>query len=94
MRTFPFAFATLNEDCMHVTSEEGDFKFRTVPSNLIEDDEGLNSAVCGLYVISEPDKVVEIVVKNYDVSCVSGGLMGVSGTHWHHIHLLILLKFS
>lgn len=31
--------------------------------------------VCGLYVIGEPDTIVEITMKHYDVNCESGGLM-------------------
>lgn len=34
--------------------------------------------VCGLYVIGEPDTIVEITMKHYDVNCESGGLMAVS----------------
>lgn len=36
--------------------------------------------VCGLYVIGEPDTIVEITMKHYDVNCESGGLMAVSVT--------------
>lgn len=36
--------------------------------------------VCGLYVIGEPDTIVEITMKHYDVNCESGGLMAVSST--------------
>ncbi|XP_034489398.1 corticotropin-releasing factor-binding protein-like, partial [Drosophila innubila] len=32
-------------------------------------------SVCGLYVIGEPDTIVEITMKHYDVNCESGGLM-------------------
>lgn len=35
-------------------------------------------SVCGLYVIGEPDTIVEITMKHYDVNCESGGLMAVS----------------
>ncbi|KAM7361950.1 corticotropin-releasing factor-binding protein isoform 2-T2 [Cochliomyia hominivorax] len=31
--------------------------------------------VCGLYVVGEPDTIVEITMKHYDVNCESGGLM-------------------
>ncbi|XP_030370918.1 corticotropin-releasing factor-binding protein [Scaptodrosophila lebanonensis] len=31
--------------------------------------------VCGLYVIGEPDTIVEITMKHYDVNCETGGLM-------------------
>lgn len=36
------------------------------------------SEVCGLYVIGEPDTIVEITMKHYDVNCATGGLMAVS----------------
>ncbi|XP_017020996.1 corticotropin-releasing factor-binding protein [Drosophila kikkawai] len=31
--------------------------------------------VCGLYVIGEPDTIVEITMKHYDVNCETGALM-------------------
>lgn len=34
--------------------------------------------VCGLYVVGEPDTIVEITIKHYDINCESGGLMAVS----------------
>ena len=34
--------------------------------------------VCGLYVVGEPDTIVEITMKHYDINCESGGLMAVS----------------
>ncbi|EDV91426.1 corticotropin-releasing factor-binding protein [Drosophila grimshawi] len=37
--------------------------------------EGGADTVCGLYVIGEPDTIVEITMKHYDVNCESGGLM-------------------
>lgn len=33
--------------------------------------------VCGLYVVTDPEKLVEITIKMMDVSCESGGLMAV-----------------
>lgn len=36
--------------------------------------------VCGLYVIGEPDTIVEITMKQYDVNCETGALMAVSVT--------------
>lgn len=37
--------------------------------------------VCGLYVVGEPDTIVEITMKHYDVNCESGGLMAVGAKH-------------
>ncbi|EDW84454.1 uncharacterized protein Dwil_GK13130 [Drosophila willistoni] len=34
-----------------------------------------SAEVCGLYVIGEPDTIVEITMKHYDVNCETGGLM-------------------
>lgn len=34
-------------------------------------------AVCGLYVVTDPDKFVEITIKYLNVNCESGGLMAV-----------------
>lgn len=34
--------------------------------------------VCGLYVIGEPNTIIEITMKHYDVNCESGGLLAVS----------------
>lgn len=70
---------------MHVTSEEGDFFYKKVPHLISSLQHGINivdsvspMAVCGLYVVTDPDKIVEISIKHLDVECESGGLMGVS----------------
>ncbi|KAH8311375.1 hypothetical protein KR044_005987 [Drosophila immigrans] len=111
---YPGAAMPYNEhrisDCMHVTSEPGDFIFKKSTASpaapplaalnfnpnadlldLGTDD--LEAAavaaaaaaaaatavtaetVCGLYVIGEPDTIVEITMKHYDVNCETGGLM-------------------
>lgn len=90
-------------ECMHVTSEEGDFSFSKTSHHHLMDvaasaalrphrsssghDEIANShetddttpsmAVCGLYVVTDPDKFVEITIKYLNVNCESGGLMAV-----------------
>lgn len=47
-------------------------------SNLHETDDTTTSmAVCGLYVVTDPDKFVEITIKFLNVNCESGGLMAV-----------------
>ncbi|XP_017480066.1 PREDICTED: corticotropin-releasing factor-binding protein-like, partial [Rhagoletis zephyria] len=79
-------FADINviTDCMHVASEPGDYVFKKVPYMLPNTKEaplmeaaieGPTSEVCGLYVIGEPDTIVEITMKHYDVNCATGGLM-------------------
>lgn len=73
-------------DCMHVASEEGDYLYRKVPhiipSNLQAGINIVDSSspmkVCGLYVISEPEKVIEISIKHLDVDCDAGARLGVS----------------
>ncbi|ALC47633.1 CG15537 [Drosophila busckii] len=95
-------------DCMHVTSEPGDYVFKKSATSspqsqlptfnlnrettLLELEAAAAAAdpaavaaaaaavatdatVCGLYVIGEPDTLVEITMKHYDVNCESGGLM-------------------
>lgn len=47
-------------------------------ANLHETDDATPSmAVCGLYVVTDPDKFVEITIKYLNVNCESGGLMAV-----------------
>ena len=73
-------------DCMHVTSEDGEFIYKKLPklvksakhAQLIDIDlAGPSMEVCGLYFVTDPDKVVEVTVKNMDVNCDTGGLMAV-----------------
>ncbi|XP_055381409.1 corticotropin-releasing factor-binding protein [Condylostylus longicornis] len=66
-------------DCMHVASEQGDYMFKKIPhikttkDNVI--DIGNPMEVCGLYIVSEPDTVIEITLKHFDINCEAGGLM-------------------
>jgi hypothetical protein len=71
---------------MHVTSEDGEFIFKKVPkmvhtikhAHLFDVElSGPSMEVCGLYFVTDPNKVVEITVKNIDVNCDTGGLMAV-----------------
>ena len=71
---------------MHVTSEDGIFTYRKISRkqprtfdgiHLIETDQG-EPQVCGVYFMTDPDKVVEVEVEYMDVSCEFGGLLGVS----------------
>lgn len=78
---------------MHVASESGDYAFKKQPTrsplfaNTNNNDDSETTAallqleeslqVCGLYIVGEPDTIVEITMKHYDVNCESGGLMAV-----------------
>lgn len=76
-------------DCMHVTSEEGEFVYKkTSLAMAFDSDQELNgnsvqmspiedATVCGLYVVAGPYKTVEITVNQLDASCKSGALLGV-----------------
>ncbi|XP_031623478.1 corticotropin-releasing factor-binding protein isoform X2 [Contarinia nasturtii] len=57
-------------DCVHVASEEGDYSFKKVLS--VEEP---STTVCGLYIVSDPNRVVEISIKYLDASCDTGALM-------------------
>lgn len=76
---------------MDVRSETGDYIFKKFPKrstqrlnfmNLNVEEEEIQEedpmAVCGLYIIGEPDTIVELTIKQYNVNCESGGLMAVS----------------
>jgi hypothetical protein len=71
---------------MYVTSEEGDFIYRKHGKLASKTPQGVkilemdvaDPTVCGVYFITDPNKVVEVTVKYLDVSCEFGGLVGVS----------------
>ncbi|XP_037296706.1 corticotropin-releasing factor-binding protein-like [Manduca sexta] len=54
------------EDCFLVTSEEGELFFKS-PSD--------EPSVCGIYMIAEPDKRIEVIFNYLDVPCEDGGLV-------------------
>lgn len=56
-----------NGQCIYVKSEEGVYVF-TSP--------GVKQ-VCGLYIITDPDKQVEFEFQAFDISCTKGGLLSV-----------------
>lgn len=70
---------------MHVTSEEGIFTYRKTLRKPQRSFQGLHLVeaeveepqVCGVYFMTDPDKVVEVEVEFMDVSCELGGLLGV-----------------
>jgi hypothetical protein len=53
-----------------VTSEEGQFFLKAT---------GDTSMVCGMYIITDPDRRVEVHFEYLDVPCENGGLVSVSG---------------
>lgn len=69
---------------MHVTSDEGDYAFKKVTQptlnkrdhNIVEV-HSPDMSVCGLYVVTDPDKYIEITIKYLDINCDTGGLMAV-----------------
>ncbi|XP_020811225.1 corticotropin-releasing factor-binding protein isoform X1 [Drosophila serrata] len=46
-----------------------------VPGDRADVQEVASPEVCGLYVIGEPDTIVEITMKHYDANCETGALM-------------------
>lgn len=72
---------------MDVRSDEGIFKYLKIPrfistpkhSKLIDIasiEESMQ--VCGLFLFTEPDKIIEVHIRQMDVDCETGGLMSVS----------------
>lgn len=55
-----------DEDCFLVTSDEGELFFKS-PSD--------EPVVCGIYMITEPDKRIEVIFNYLDVPCDNGGLV-------------------
>lgn len=62
---------TLNVDqsgqCIFMRSEEGTYTFTSPGSQ----------QVCGLYIITEPENLVEFEFENFDISCSKEGLLSV-----------------
>lgn len=54
-----------------VTSEEGHFYFKSAG--------GDDTSACGVFLISDPDKMVEVYFDFLDVPCGGGGLVSVRG---------------
>ncbi|XP_013165114.1 PREDICTED: corticotropin-releasing factor-binding protein isoform X2 [Papilio xuthus] len=54
------------EDCFLVTSDEGELFFKS-PSD--------EPSVCGIYMIAEPDKKIQVTFNYLDVPCENGGLV-------------------
>ncbi|KAL1452439.1 hypothetical protein WDU94_006672 [Cyamophila willieti] len=54
------------EDCMLVTSKEGHFFHKS---------RSMESTACGVYLLTDPDKLVEVYFDYLDVPCETGGLV-------------------
>ena len=54
---------------MMVTSEPGHYFFKS---------SGEDATVCGVYIMTDPDKLVQIQFEYLDMPCASGGLVAVS----------------
>lgn len=54
---------------MTVTSEEGHYFYKAGTDDV---------TVCGVYLLTDPDKLVEIYFDYIDVPCETGGLISVS----------------
>lgn len=54
---------------MTITSDEGHFYYKSGSNDPV---------VCGVYLLTDPDKIVEIYFDYIDVPCESGGLISVS----------------
>lgn len=59
-------------ECVHVASQEGDYSYKKAANT---DDS--SSDVCGLYIVADPDKTVEISIKYLDAPCDTGALLAV-----------------
>ncbi|XP_046426662.1 corticotropin-releasing factor-binding protein [Neodiprion fabricii] len=53
-------------DCMHVASEPGHYVYKS-PSN--------DQTACGVYFLTDPDRLVELHFTSFDVPCDRGGLV-------------------
>lgn len=71
---------------MHVTSEDGEFIYQKTPRQIEQSHHSLNTeltepespmTVCGIYLVTDPDKIIEISIKQMSVSCEQGGLLAV-----------------
>jgi hypothetical protein len=58
-------------ECMTVMSEEGNYYFKG--------DTG--GEVCGLYLLTDPDRRVHLTLNYADIPCAQGGLISVSRAH-------------
>lgn len=62
---------------MTVTSKDGHFYYKASPKDEVEP-----GTTCGLYLITDPERLIEIELIHVDVSCENGGLISVSYLHF------------
>ncbi|XP_050504597.1 corticotropin-releasing factor-binding protein isoform X2 [Diabrotica virgifera virgifera] len=55
-------------DCIHMTSEEGEFYHKAL---------SVDGQACGIYIYAEPNQNIEIRFNYLDVPCENGGLVSV-----------------
>lgn len=58
---------------MTVTSKDGHFYYKASPKDEVEP-----GTTCGLYLITDPERLIEIELIHVDVSCENGGLISVN----------------
>lgn len=64
---------------MLVTSEPGHYFYKSA---------GEDPTVCGVYLMTDPDKIVQLQFDYLDVPCNTGGLVSVSNTFKYKSHLI------
>lgn len=58
---------------MMVTSKDGLFYYKSSPK-----EDFMPESTCGLYLITDPERQIEIEMLHMDISCEDGGLISVS----------------
>lgn len=64
--------SSIDLDCMTVTSKEGLFYYKASPK-----EEHVPGTTCGLYLITDPNFLVEIEVVHLDLTCEDGAVISV-----------------
>lgn len=67
-------------DCIFVTSDSGKFTYESTNND---------PTVCGVYLITDPDKKVELNFLSFDVPCEQDGLVSVIIYIFFHSFLLL-----
>ena len=71
---------------MMVTSKEGLFHYKSSPKS---DGDVPSGSTCGLYLITDPERQIEIEMLHMDVSCEDGGLVSVSSLSTHLLSAVV-----
>lgn len=61
-------------DCMTVTSEKGHYYYKA------RDSFGLESYTCGVYLLADPDEVIQVHFDYIDMPCENNDIVSVSYT--------------